>query len=102
MKTNRVSLITTLAAFACGAIFGAIAFTTPSAAQIQAEAPPPSEAKDLKQSAPVAPLPVGTNGRYQIETYNTNSNYGCYMLDTTTGDLWYTSAGGRLTKIRRQ
>jgi hypothetical protein len=40
--------------------------------------------------------------RYQISAYGTGAggfNYGCYVIDTTTGRLWHVKEAGKLVEI---
>jgi hypothetical protein len=32
-------------------------------------------------------------GRFQISAHGTGTSYGCYLVDTATGDLWHSGSG---------
>jgi hypothetical protein len=43
-------------------------------------------------------------GRYQVSAYAAHSStgnfgHGCYIVDTTTGEVWHARAGGERTKV---
>ena len=81
------------AVFLAGVAFGAVAThsQTTSAQQVQAEAPLP---------VPPKPLEVGEVGRYQISAFAASNNiWGCYRIDTQTGDTWISSNGGKFRRI---
>ncbi len=101
MKSTRIPPIAAIAIFLCGAACGVITSNTPTVAQIEAEAPAqpiPAPVAAPQPAAPAAAAP-GPIGRYQIAAYATSSNYGCYLLDTTTGDVWHATSGSRMRAV---
>jgi hypothetical protein len=92
MKPKSISLVAALVVFCCGSAFVVIFLNTPTAAQLQAEAPPRAAAIVLE------PGPVG---RYQISAYGTGTSHGCYLVDTTRGDMWYSQQGSKMRPVRK-
>jgi hypothetical protein len=51
-----------------------------------------------------APAAAASEGRYQISAYASPTesgrvHHGCYIVDTATGTVWHTRAGGTAEKI---
>jgi hypothetical protein len=51
-----------------------------------------------------APAAAGSVLRYQISAYAGQTagggvHHGCYIVDTTTGQVWHTRAGGATEKV---
>jgi hypothetical protein len=91
---NVRKLAAALTMFVCGAVSSVIFSSATTVAQIQAEAPPPVQAP---------PLERGEVGRYQISAYGTGSTneWGCYRIDTLTGDTWRSTRGARFMPVRK-
>jgi hypothetical protein len=90
---KSINLIAAVAIFVSGAAFGVLFSDSPTQAQVQAEAPLP---------VPPKPLERGEVGRYQISAFGAGDRgeWGCYRIDTQTGDTWRSSRGGRFVSIR--
>jgi hypothetical protein len=56
------------------------------------------------QSAAAADPPLASQTpRYQVSAYagphGNGFGHGCYIIDTTTGEVWQTGQGGQLSKV---
>jgi hypothetical protein len=85
-----------VSSFVIGAVFmAAIGFLWDSSAVAQRQA-----------SGPQRPIGTAATGRYQISAYagqaDAGVSHGCYIVDTRTGQVWYTRAGGEAEKVSDQ
>jgi hypothetical protein len=83
---KSLNVFAAVAIFASGVAFGLVTSNARTEAQqVQAEAPPPAQSK---------PLDPGNVGRYRISTFGTGASaWGCYRIDSQTGDTWLSMNG---------
>jgi hypothetical protein len=45
------------------------------------------------------PVPISNTVRYAISSYGPENQRGCYVVDTSTGDLWLAGSAGRIVSL---
>jgi hypothetical protein len=82
MKSTTWTVTVAWAAFLCGLVLGAMLFGNSAIAQNDS---------------------ARTSGPYQISAYAGTTpegvNHGCYIVDSSTGQVWYARLGGAAEKV---
>jgi hypothetical protein len=97
---KSINVFAAVLIFVSGVATGIAVSNSPGAAALAQEKAVERPLAEAPLPVPPKPLERGEVGRYQIAAFgSTSSTWGCFRLDTQTGDTWYSSQGGKFRRV---